>query len=406
MGRAPLAYLISEYPSVSHTFVRREIAALRRRGLAIDTFAVRAPAQESLCSPKDRQELASTWYLQPARPIKVIRDHVVALAKRPGSYLRTFARALRHRVPGMKSLLWSVFHFVEAIQLACELDRRGVQHLHTHFANSGGTIGMLASGHLGIPWSLTVHGSKAEFDYPAAPLLGAKVGAAAFVACVSHHGRSQLYRLSNIADWRKLFVSRCGVELDAFPRRSAEPPTGGRRRILCVGRLVAEKAQTGLVEALARLIAAGYDAELALVGDGAWRPLLEAQSRELGVADRCHLLGALPEEGVRDELEKAHLFASSSLIEGLPVALMEAMAIGIPVIAPRLSGIPELVREGDTGLLYDPGNWEDLAAALSRLLEDPKLGEHLANRGRSLIETDFDVDRAVAPLLERMKHGD
>jgi glycosyltransferase involved in cell wall biosynthesis len=173
-------------------------------------------------------------------------------------------------------------------------------------------------------------------------------------------------------------------------------------RIVSVGRLSPEKAQVGLLEACAKLVEEGLDIELEIVGEGPERGRLEERIRRLGLGDRCKLVGALPETEVFRRVEGADVFALSSLIEGLPVSLMEAMALGVPVVAPRLTGIPELVVDGETGVLFHPADWGGLAAALRRLLEDASLRSSLAAKGREKVACEYDVDVSVEPLWKRL----
>src|SRR5690606_31318699 len=264
--------------------------------------------------------------------------------------------------------LWSLFHFAEAITLADELERRGIDHLHNHFANSGAVVGYLASRHLDLPWSLTLHGPS-EFDHSAGPLLAAKIAHARFVPCASHYVKSQAMREIDPSLADKLFIVRCAVELGRCPPRRTTGPRGPAR-ILHVGRLAADKGQIGLLEGFAAALASGADAELWIAGDGPLRGHLEARAAELGVSARCRWLGRLSEAEVLTHMADADVFAMSSLMEGLPVVLMEAMAVGIPVVAPAVAGIPELVEDGQSGLLFPAGDFQALGRALNRIVHD------------------------------------
>jgi glycosyltransferase involved in cell wall biosynthesis len=393
-----VAYLASRYPEISHTFIRREVLALRERGVQVDTFTLRAP--DRVLSDEDRAEQDSTWAVLPRSAIGILTDHLAAFVTRPGHYVDTLAHATHHRMPGLRSLLWSTFHFAEAIILAQELKRRGVRHLHSHFSNAGGDVGMLASRFLGISWSVTLHGS-ADFDAPTRSLLAEKIAAAQFTACVSHFGRALAMRLGAPVDWDKLVVVRCGVDLTRLPMRQERVrPT--RSRILSIGRLSPEKGFLGLVDAFAMVVARGTDCELRILGEGDERQRIEARIAEHGLQDRCWLPGAASEQQVQAELQDADVFAMSSFMEGLPVALMEAMAIGVPVVAPRVAGIPELIEHGSTGLLFTPAVWTDLATCLHRMLTDTSAAQQMAGAGRRVVESEFDVRVAVVPLIEAL----
>ncbi|MAQ19588.1 MAG: colanic acid biosynthesis glycosyltransferase WcaL [Sandaracinus sp.] len=395
-----LAYLVSQYPATSHTFIQREVTALREAGVSVDTFSIREPSEAERSAAPDRHEYERTHYVLPPKLGRLARAHARALTQKPGRYLETLRDALQHRVPGAKAAVWSVFHFAEAIALADELDARGVDHLHNHFANSGANVGFLASRFLGIDWSLTLHGIS-EFDYPAGPLLAEKITSAAFVACVTHFGRAQAMRMVDPEHWEKLFVARCGLDLDELERGATStpvPPKQRALRLVTVGRLSPEKGLAGLLEAFAGL---GDDVELRIVGDGPERDALEAKSRALGLTDRVTFVGRVPASAVIAELLYADAFAMASFMEGLPVVLMEALAMEVPVIAPRVAGIPELVEHDQSGLLFAPGHWAELATQLQRLLGDEALRRRLAEEGKRRVVAEFDIHRAVRPLLER-----
>jgi len=397
-----LGVLTSRYPAPSHTFIRRQVEALRRRGAEVDTFSVRRPEPGEVQSDEDRQAEAETWYLLPVSPLRLVGLHLRALARAPRRYAETLGVALREGVPGLRGSLWAVFHFGEAVVLAAELDRRGLRHLHSHFANSAATVGLLACRFLGIDWSLTLHGT-ADFDTPWSPSLVSRLHHARFVACVSDYGRAQAMRALDPEEWHRTFVSRCGIDVEgaSLPERTGRSP--GPLRLLSVGRLSPEKGQMGLLEAVESLISRGVEAELRVVGEGPERRRLAGRIETSPVLKtRVLLLGALPEAGVLQELEQAELFVLSSLMEGLPVVLMEAMMTGVPVVAPRVAGIPELVEDGRTGLLFTPARWDELAHAMERLHRDPGLRGSLVDRAREKVEREFRLDRAIEPLWRRL----
>jgi colanic acid/amylovoran biosynthesis glycosyltransferase len=389
-----IGYLVSRYPAPSHTFIRREVEALRRRGLEVDTFSIRPPDARDRLGPADTAERARTYYVLPARAGVMLLAQLWALA-RPLAWTRTLRQAVRHRVPGLKAWLWSLFYFVEAITLARELERRRIQHLHNHFANAGAIVGMLACHFSGIEWSLTLHGIS-EFDYPAGPLLPDKLSKARFAACVSSFGMAQAMRITPPHIWPKLLIVRCGLDLAAMPAPARRD--GGPLRVVCVGRLSSEKGHVGLIQAFREVVARGPAAELRLIGDGPERARIEAAIAEAGLGDRCTLLGQLPERETLAEVAQSDVLVSASFMEGLPVVLMEALALNVAVVAPRVAGVPELVEDGVTGLLYTPADWKELVACLSRALGDRGLRERTARAGQERVRREFDADRACEPI--------
>ena len=396
-----IGYLTSQYPAISHTFIRREVEALRHCGFKVDTFSIRRAGLGGWMDTETVAAYETTSSVLPTNAVQLVGVHARSFLKRPVRYLRTLGQALQHRVPGTKAAFLALAYFAEAILLARELEQRRIEHLHNHFANAGANVGFLASRFLGLGWSLTLHGT-ADFDYPAGLLLQEKIEASRFVACVSHFGRAQAQRCVEPEQWPKLFVSRCGVEVRHLPERVAARDAQPLR-VLSVGRLAAEKAFPGLLEAFSQVRARGVAAELDIVGDGPHRDRLQEQIQRLQLSDCCRLLGQKSEAEVLREMARADVFVMSSLMEGLPVVLMEAMALEVAVVAPWVAGIPELVQDGKAGLLYSPGNWSELGERLQLLLEDSELRQRLGREGRRRILEEFDIERAVQPLAERLR---
>jgi glycosyltransferase involved in cell wall biosynthesis len=395
-GNPAVGYLVSEYPAPSHTFIRREIEALRGAGVPIVTYSVRPPAHV-LSNPRERQAAAETFVVLRAGAVRIASANLAALVRRPGRYLSTLGLALRHRVPGLRSLLWALFHLAEAVMLAQRMRADGVARLHNHFGNAGATVGLLAAHFNGVPWSLTLHGIS-EFDYPAGNLLPEKLERADFAACVSYFGMAQAMRLTRPRLWHKLRVVRCGLDPADLPS-AARNHDEGILRVICVGRLSPEKGHIGLFQAVQRLAARGVTLHLTLVGDGPMRAQLEEATAQMGLADRIEFLGARDEPATLEAIAQADMLVLPSFMEGLPIVLMEAMALHVPVIASRVAGIPELVIDGETGLLFDPANWDGLADALARLAADPQLRGDLADAGFAKVSGAFFHPAAAAPMI-------
>lgn len=397
-ARPTVAYFVSEYPSRSHTFIRREIDALRAQGVQVVPFAIRRPAPEALLDERDRASFEETTPILPAEPRRLVRAHLTALAHDPSAYVMALHDATSHRLPGAKNLLWSVFHFAEGIALADGLARSGAAHLHVHFANAGANVGRIAARYLDIPYSMTLHGTS-DFEYPAGPLLGEKLTEASFAACISSFGQAQAMRLLPPEAWEKLALVRCGVELGRMPERASRGDD--RIEVVCVGRISSEKGHLGLLEAFAYAHAKEPRLSLVLIGDGPLRKDVEARVAALGLSEAVRLTGALPEAETLATVARADLFALPSFMEGIPLVLMEAMALSIPVVAPCVSGIPELVQHEKTGLLYTVSRWGELGDAILRLAHDPALRDALGREGRAKVASEFAVENAVKPLIER-----
>ena len=396
MSEMRLAYLTSQYPATSHTFISREVAALRKLGPQLDTFSIRPPTAPEMEDEVIAAESGSTFTVLEQPAASIFGAQLATLFTNPVGYFRTLGLALSHRPPGLRGLALAFAHFAEAIVLARELKRRGITRLHNHFANSAATVGYLATRMLKMPWSFTLHGIS-ETDYPAGLLLGRKIEAADFVACVSYFGRAQAMRLVTPDHWGKLHVVRCGLPLAELP---AHAPSARPARIVAVGRLSPEKGQAGLLEAFATVSRDRPELELALIGDGPEAERLHEIAEKLGISSRVHFAGRLGERDTLQNIAHADLLVLASFMEGLPIVLMEAMAMGTAVIASRVAGIPELVEDGASGLLFTPSNWDELASCMRRLLDDDALREKLVRRARKRVSAEFDVSRSATQLRD------
>ena len=394
-----IAYLVGR-PGLSHTFIAREIDGVRALGIDVDEMSIRRAPSADLLTERDRRAAAATFSILPIGPVGLVAPHLVAFVRRPRRYLQTLALALRLSARGARSDLWHLFYFAEAIVLWRELRRRGIEHVHVHFANVASAVALLAS-HFGerdgCSWSFTMHGYT-EFDDVVGFALAEKVRRAAFVACIGDYCRSQLMKLVEPDQWGKLEIVRCGLDAGRYPRVERAKGAGEPIEVLCVGRLVVAKGLPVLIEAIAELAERDVAVTVTLVGDGPERGAIEAQARALGVGDRVRLLGAMSPEQLIDRYAAADVFCLPSFAEGIPVVLMEAMASGLPVVTTRITGIPELVEDGSSGALVAPGRPELLADAIERLAADPALRERWGARGRERVIEEFDVAESAHRL--------
>lgn len=391
-----VAYLVSDYFAPSHTFVRREVAALQKIGLHVVPFSIQS-------EKKEHSETESIL----GRPLfDYVSALLWALITRPTGFFPGWALALGHRPPGLRGLIWSQFHFVEAMVLARLLNAKGCTRLHNHFANSAATVGMIAAHFLQIPWSVTLHGIS-ETDFPAGMLLGEKLERADFVACASYFMRAQAMRMVGFANWSKMHVVRCGIDLSILPlanhdKRAAD--TVGPVALICVGRLSPEKGYFGLLDSLARLAGEGFDFSVCIVGDGPSTDEIHAKVAELALSGRVRFTGALPEAETLAEIGNAQALVLPSLMEGLPVVLIEALAMGKAVVAARVAGIPELIEEGRTGLMFTPSDWTDLEQQLRRILQDEELRHSLGANGVAKVSAEF-TSEIAAHRMARLLAG-
>ena len=404
-----IAYLIGRYPVVSHTFIMREIQALRQLGVGVDTFSIWRTPPSQLLSEAEREEDRRTEALLPLRLPRMLRAHASALARQPVAYVRALRRALRLSRPGLWGRLLGLSWFVEAVLLLEGCRRRGLRHLHVHLGGTGPAVALLTT-YLGNggrregsewTWSMTVHGPS-EFYEVSRERLDEKVLSASFVVSVSDFTRSQLMLFLEEDHWPNLALVRCGVDPQQFrPQEAAAgAPEGGNGpvRVLAVGRLVGGKGFALLLDALHALVQRGRDVALTLVGDGPSRERLHAQAARLGLADRVEWVGALGQDEIRERYARADVFCLPSFAEGVPVVLMEAMAMAVPVVATRIAGIPELVEDGASGLLVTPGRADELADALGALVDDAGLRARLGAAGREAVRDGYDLRSGTSAL--------
>jgi colanic acid/amylovoran biosynthesis glycosyltransferase len=385
-----VAYLVSRFPSVSETFVVRELDAVAATGaVELELHSLFPAHREGVVHPA-----AVPWTERVQRP--GVLEGVAALGRwlleRP---LRTLG-VIAEVTAGYASVPRVLPRALATIPLAAAHARRlrGVDHVHAHFATYPALAAWIVHRLAGTPYSFTAHAHDL-FVHQA--MLGRKAGDAAFVIAISEFNRS--FVIGHSGRRRPdVQVVHCGVDQERFEfrvRAAGDPP-----RLACVAALRAPKGHSVLLAAMV-----GGREHLDLVGDGPLRASLEAEVERLGLADRVRFHGSLPEHAVADVLSRADAFVLPSVIapdgdmEGIPVALMEALAAGLPAVATRHSGVPELIRDGHTGYLAEPGDVESLRAAIGRALTEPE-PEARAAEGRALVEREFDQHRSARRLVE------
>lgn len=395
-----IAYLVNCYPKASHSFIRREIRALEELGFEIVRVSVRPPAKD-LVDPRDRDEAGRTHVLlrSPVRlgDLLALLGGVLSRALRsPRRFLLALRGAVRLGWRSERGVAVHLIYLVEACALLRLAVRKGVRHVHAHFGTNPPAVCWLAHALGGLAYSFTVHGPE-EFDQPTALKLEQKVAGARFVATVSEFSRSQLYRWSARADWDKIHVVHCGVD-ELFLVAKATP-IPERPRLVCVGRLCEQKGQVLLIEAAARLAREGLAFELVLAGDGELRVPVEAAIAHHGLQQSVRITGWLSSDQVRAEILAARALVLASFAEGLPVVLMEALALGRPVISTYVAGIPELVVPEQSGWLVPAGDVEALAGAMRAALRaTPAELEALGRTGAARVREQHDARAEAAKL--------
>lgn len=392
-----IAYIISLYPAVSHTFVQREILELRALGVGIDTFSVRQSQRKDVLTAVDLLEAQKTTALHSLGLVAYVFAHAHAFFTRPIAYLSTLKKALSLSTGGSKSFIWKFFHFAQAVALWQQCHDRRIKHIHAHFANVGADIAMLAT-HLagaGSTWSFTMHGPT-EFGDVYRHRLDEKIRSASLIACISHFCRSQLMALVEPEHWDKMRIVRCGIKPQSMPISTRQRDSIAQ--ILCVGRLVPVKGQHILLDAASELVRRGHKLKLTFVGDGPDRQRLENSAAQLQLD--VEFTGSVGQDRIAELYANADIFCLPSFCEGVPVVLMEAMSANIPVVTTRIMGVPELVEDNVSGLLVAPGDVRALADSLERLIVDPALASELATRGREKVLAEFDLEQQARRLAD------
>ncbi len=411
-----VAYLVSQYPSISHAFIEREILALREIGWLVDSYSVRRCPPEELISATMRAENAHTRALQEgSRPLLAARAGKVLLTH-PRAFATALAVALRSGPNSPRAKAFQLFYLAEAALLYRAMLPRAARHLHVHFANNGADIARLATAFANSvhhrdgdrwTWSIAMHGPT-EFADPVAHDLPAKFDATDAVAAITRYCAAQVDALLPEGSHTTVRVVPMSVDTQAYRPRPARPRPAGEApsepdaalRVLYVGRLVPEKRPGDLLRAIADEPA--LSCRVRIIGAGPLRESLQEQIRELGLSHRVDLLGPVSQAELPDQYAWSDVVVLPSEAEGLPVVLMEAMASGRPVVTTPVAGIPELVIDGENGTLIAPGDTSALAKALLRLANDASLREGWGRAARNAVLRGHDSARTVQLLSQAL----
>ncbi len=392
-----IAYFINQYPKVSHSFIRREILALERQGVEVLRIALRG-WDEVLVDKDDIIEQSKTRFVLQEGVLTLLAALVRQFFISPMRFLSAFWMALKMSYRAERSFYFHLIYLAEACRILPWIRDFGTQHVHAHFGTNSAEVVMLARFLGAPPYSFTVHGPE-EFDKPTFIGLAEKIKHAAFVVAISSFGRSQLYRWINHDQWHKVKVVHCGIDSDFYQNITTQPRDS--KSLVCVGRLCEQKGQLLLIEAVSQLLKKGLDLELVLAGDGEMRNDIESMIATYCIEDKVRITGWISSDEVKKEILAAGALVLPSFAEGLPVVIMESLALKKPVLTTYVAGIPELVLDGECGWLFPAGSVESLMTAIEAFLNTtPERLVEMGEIGYERILKGHQIDKEAGKLAE------
>ena len=396
-----IAYLVNQYPKVSHSFIRREILALELLGISILRIALRG-WDDLLVDKEDESERKRTRYVLRDGAVPLFLATLNLLVTRPVKFLQTLGLIWNMSRHAERPLPVHLVYLAEACRIVLWLRDEGAEHVHAHFGTNSAEVAMLIHALGGPQWSFTVHGPE-EFDKASMIGLAEKVRRCSFVVAISSFGRSQLFRLTAQEYWSKVHVIRCGLNRSFL---TAPANLALSRRLVCVGRLCEQKGQLLLVEAAHQLAMEGTEFELVMAGNGDLRERIETLISRYNLGANIRITGWISSEKVQEEILAARALVLPSFAEGLPVVLMEAMALRRPVITTYVAGIPELVCSGQNGWLVPAGDLEALVTAMRTCLNaSAETLARMGEAGSARVLERHDVDRQASMLGELIRNA-
>ena len=361
-----IAYLINQYPAISHSFIRREIQALENEGLEISRFSLRPPTE--LVDAADLLEVAKTRVILGVGIVGLVLALLKVLFTRPIKFFSALRLAIQMGYGKDRGVVVHLAYLAEACVLLDWVIQAKIDHIHAHFAFNPTAVALLCRVLGGPPYSFTVHGPE-SIDRAIILSLETKIKQASFVVAISSYCQSQLYRWCDRAYWSKIHIVHCGLDCDYF--ESDLTPVPDTNQLVCVGRLNEQKGHLILLEAAHQLALSGIEFNLVLVGDGELRSPVETLIAQFNLQDYITLAGWADNATVQQHLLNSRGMILASFAEGLPVVIMEALALGRPVVSTYIAGIPELVKPGVSGWLVPSGSVIELTAAMRELLQTP-----------------------------------
>ena len=395
-----IAYIVSRFPHLPETFILREMISLEQLGWQIELYPL--IIQQKGLIHQEALPWVARAHAVPWVSLALLKANIARLIRHPRQYLSVFWRTLWGNLRSPKFLVRALLLFPRAVWMADRFKADGINHIHAHYATHPALVAWLINQLTGISYSITVH---AHDIFVEKPMLATKLQDSVFVSSISEFNRKYLVDMFGSWVQQKTQIVRCGIDPAYYGNeKSVNAGRTGHLEIISIGSLQPYKGHIYLVKACIELQKNGIPFRCRIVGGGDLRPMLERAIRENHLDDLVELMGPRTQDEVSRLLRTANCYVQPSVItpsgkmEGIPVALMEAMASDIPVIATSISGIPELVRNGDTGWLVPPENVNALADALSQVYRDPAEAHKRARSGRRWVLDEFELFSNVKKL--------
>jgi len=398
-----LAYFTNQYPKVSHSFIRREILALEEMGHSVERFALRSDETE-LVDPADLSEFKKTFYVLSEPKVTIILLGLGVFLRHPIKLVATLLFALKLGFRSDRGILRHIIYLLESCVLLKWQQAKGIEHIHAHFGTNSTVVVMFAYLLGGSGYSFTVHGPE-EFDKPEFISLAEKIKHSRFVVAISSYGKSQLFRWIPSEQWLKIKVVRCGLDVEFLADKGAAEPNLSNQ-LVCVGRLCEQKGQLLLLESMKALKDGGINCHLVLAGDGPMRSEVESRILDYGLTEQVTITGWISSAQVKQILIDSRGLVLPSFAEGLPVVIMEALALYRPVITTYVAGIPELVKNDKNGWLIPAGDVDALTSAMKQLLSvDSDKLLAMGRNGHEAVNKQHNIEIEAAKLARYIEQG-
>jgi len=403
--RMKIAYMMSRFPKISETFILYEILEQERLGNSVEVYPLLREHQPVMHPEAER--MVERAHFHPFISLPIIFANLYFILRRPMTYFKTLFEVLGGTVGSKNFFFGAMAYLPKSVRFAYEMKQQGIQHIHAHFCNHPALAALIIHRLTGIPFSFTAHGSDLHKDKR---MLDKKTAASAFAVAISNFNKGEMVKACGESRRDKIQIIRCGIDPEVFLPTHQK---NGKRlfRIICVASFEEVKGHKYLVEACRLLRDARIGFVCDLIGDGPVAGQIAKQIAEADLKDKVIMHGSRKRQEVADMMRAADVKVLASVPtaegkrEGIPVVIMEAMASGLPVVSTQLSGIPELVDDGRTGILVQPGDAKALFLALQKFHKDPELRFKMGRAGREKVLREFNLRVNAAKLADLFLKG-